>query len=297
MSRLLTWVLRLLPLLGVAIALVGWQEWYPAGWLDTKGFTINLASSFTAACFGVPLAFFVLQRLVRGQDAIREKRRLLRRLNYVLDELANERTFLLSPYLTDEQAWWAHVYAWRSMNGAGQVAQAIFENATVSKATIADCANCIDSLVEALIHTLASPAYLRSHSWVTLAAAWRLLVEELVPEAALEGFQPIDPKLIFALTAWFDSGREGFSELDHLRPGGAIRYVEAWILEFQESEQYLNAADDEQFSLEHRDADRVRFEEACRALRSIQYRVAGYERLGWAITFARSKCREWASVE
>lgn len=36
----------------------------PDTWWDPKGFIVNLASGITAACFGVPLAFFVLQRLL-----------------------------------------------------------------------------------------------------------------------------------------------------------------------------------------------------------------------------------------
>ena len=68
MSRLLTWVLRLLPLLGVALVIVGSQEWYPESWLDSKGFVINLASGFTAACFGLPVAYFVVQKLVIDRE-------------------------------------------------------------------------------------------------------------------------------------------------------------------------------------------------------------------------------------
>jgi hypothetical protein len=76
-SRLLTWVLRLLPILGFALIVIGSQEWYPESWLDSKGFVINLASGFTAACFGVPIAFFVLNRLLDDREVRRQRLEVL----------------------------------------------------------------------------------------------------------------------------------------------------------------------------------------------------------------------------
>ncbi|MEJ2863223.1 hypothetical protein [Actinomycetospora flava] len=76
MSRLLTWTLRLLWVLGAILFLVGIgvfgrlpekEDQNPGGWWDTSGYIVNLASGLTAACFGVPIAFFVLQRLLRDR--------------------------------------------------------------------------------------------------------------------------------------------------------------------------------------------------------------------------------------
>lgn len=79
MSRLLTWVLRLLPALGVLLFFLGAGAFgaLPDVWWDPKGFVVNLASGLTAACFGVPLAFFVLQRLLRDREGEEAQRQLV----------------------------------------------------------------------------------------------------------------------------------------------------------------------------------------------------------------------------
>lgn len=68
MSRVVTRILLLLPALGLMLGLIGWREWYPEAWLDSKGFVINLASGITTACFGVPIAFFVLQKVLAQRE-------------------------------------------------------------------------------------------------------------------------------------------------------------------------------------------------------------------------------------
>lgn len=75
--RVQLWVLRLLPSLGVSLVAAGLLAGFPEGsdgWWDRTGFIVNLASGFTAACFGVPLAFFVLQNLLRDREEKRSTR-------------------------------------------------------------------------------------------------------------------------------------------------------------------------------------------------------------------------------
>lgn len=51
----------------------------PQGWWDTTGFVVNLVSGLTAACIGIPTAFFVLQKLLddRAKRIAREEAILL----------------------------------------------------------------------------------------------------------------------------------------------------------------------------------------------------------------------------
>lgn len=67
MSRA-TWLLAALPLLGLLLFATGTFAPLPEAWWDRKGFVVNLGSGLTAACFGVPLAFFVLQGLLKSRD-------------------------------------------------------------------------------------------------------------------------------------------------------------------------------------------------------------------------------------
>lgn len=77
-SRLLAWVLRLLPAVGIVFALVGAGAFgdLPDSWWDPKGFVVNLVSGATAGCIGVPIAVFVLQTILRDRESVADQRQL-----------------------------------------------------------------------------------------------------------------------------------------------------------------------------------------------------------------------------
>lgn len=91
-SRALTWLLRLLPALGLVLFLTGVGVFGPLqeDWWDAKGFVVNLASGVTAACFGVPIAFFILQRLLRQEDDKRSANDLTRQFATSIANILHE---------------------------------------------------------------------------------------------------------------------------------------------------------------------------------------------------------------
>lgn len=111
MSRLLTWVLRLLPILGVLLFLEGAGVFgaLPDTWWDSKGFIVNIASGMTAACFGIPIAFFVLQKLL-SERAYQSDRQRIARL--ALDNVQEIKRYIVAKAGIDEKTP-GHVYALR----------------------------------------------------------------------------------------------------------------------------------------------------------------------------------------
>ncbi|GAA4851545.1 hypothetical protein GCM10023201_50420 [Actinomycetospora corticicola] len=94
MSKLPSWDLQLVPKalkrplwllvpLGIALTAVGLFAPFPqgeTGWWDKTGFIVNLASGLTAACFGIPVAFYGIQWLLEK----RQRENELKTLEYLL---------------------------------------------------------------------------------------------------------------------------------------------------------------------------------------------------------------------
>lgn len=79
MSRGLARVIGILLLVaGGFLLYVGWYERYPAEWRDQAGYFINMMSSLTAACFGIPIAYFVLQHFFLAQEDAARRRDVAR---------------------------------------------------------------------------------------------------------------------------------------------------------------------------------------------------------------------------
>src|SRR4051794_37472478 len=56
-------------------------------WWDKLGFVSNVIAGTTGACFGIPFAVVVLQRVLRSEQDLRERRERVQRLSNVLDDL------------------------------------------------------------------------------------------------------------------------------------------------------------------------------------------------------------------
>jgi hypothetical protein len=97
-----SWPLRqaalLLWTLGCSLLMLGWQG-DRAGWWATRPFATNLVSSLASACFGIPVALLVLQRLSATQADVIERHaagRLAVRAAVELSQAARD----LFPYVT-----------------------------------------------------------------------------------------------------------------------------------------------------------------------------------------------------
>jgi hypothetical protein len=72
--------------LGAALAIIGWQGDRHGFWED-KGFLVNLFSSLTSACFGIPLAVIILTRVSLSQANTFQRRRVWHQFVVVFNDM------------------------------------------------------------------------------------------------------------------------------------------------------------------------------------------------------------------
>lgn len=191
--RILTNTLRILPLLGLAFIPLGagWTASLPESWWDKKGFIVNLASGLTAASFGVPLAFFVLQGLLSRQERYSRKHQTLSLARATALDIRHE----LDHLLNDINAWTT-----KRRKVASLVEQLSEEMSKSPRDSLA-----LRSVIARLV------SHLPAGSKVTeevlrgeLVAAVNFLSGELRFRLAEENLEPIPPWLIGAVRTFVE---------------------------------------------------------------------------------------------
>lgn len=88
-SRVPTWALWLLYIPGAYLTLLGLNVLgqLPFGWSDPKSFAVNILSGAATACFGVPIAFFLLQRLQADRQGRAEVKKFRRQYAESMDAI------------------------------------------------------------------------------------------------------------------------------------------------------------------------------------------------------------------
>ncbi len=201
MSRLLTWVLRLLPVLGIVLALVGVGVFggLPDSWWDPKGFIINLASGFTAACFGIPLAVLVLQKLVGDRDRIRRRATLqeMVRTGLVEIRLALDKVVEGNKEDIDSCIEKIEITEWElsrldSIDGIPDVPKGsiVYENSGRLKSAQRSLQYIRDEISELWDSDTAA-----SERWDLIRTRWKFLATNAIPQARLEGFYFLSDEL------------------------------------------------------------------------------------------------------
>lgn len=197
MSRLLTWVLRLLPVLGIILALVGLGVFggLPGSWWDPKGFIVNLVSGFTAACFGVPIAFFVLQRLLQQEDdkrAERSRRQLftnyLRDIRLNLHELVggDSNEAVLAKLAFDARALQEYVDT-KLMPALQPLAGGSGAHSTISRSELDSAEKLLQDMVFRAKEALQRGGADQEGNLATVHLRWAFVVDQLIPQARMHG--------------------------------------------------------------------------------------------------------------
>ncbi|WP_433032793.1 hypothetical protein [Actinomycetospora sp. CA-053990] len=229
MSRLLNWALRFLWVPGIALLCIGIigdvQNWW-----DELGYTSNMVAGATGACFGVPIAYFVIQRLSRERDERRgreslEGRTLEQVVKFKADAeilLTSDRQILaemtrdagrLTAFAVNVKWLWGEGYkvGSRRLEEAHRHSRRLRAN--------------VESLRLWELPEATDPV------WARLCSRWALLERELLPRATLEGIDVLPPHLSQDIGTYLQETKGDFSSFYEYAGSGDLDYIDEIISE------------------------------------------------------------------
>lgn len=154
------------------------------GWWDELGFTSNVLAGLTGACFGIPVAYFVIQVLLRQEDERYSRSRVVRAARQNLIEMVET----LDGHFGAEHADDAVSVA----DAAFETLLALHENATrlpqIPDRVVVDAQDAIGKLYgQAALDAISAGASLSE--WKRIRLRWQSLSTSLIPEARALGIE------------------------------------------------------------------------------------------------------------
>ncbi|NMO93207.1 hypothetical protein [Actinomycetospora sp. TBRC 11914] len=226
-------MLRLLPVLGIVLVLVGLGVFggLPDGWWDPKGFIVNLASGLTAACFGVPVAFFILQRLLGVREDAEHKMRLQQTIRTSLRDLKSAVVTVVDGDRFSIERCVEHIeildLGLSQMNSI-EASGDLLDDAVVSEVPshVRHVQGMLDAIRDELTELRLSDFTTRD-DWAMVQVRWTFVATSALPQARLAGLEPMPEDLQYRLNRSISAigpiatGRELsiLPRLTHLPPG------------------------------------------------------------------------------
>lgn len=230
MSRVWTKVLLLLPVVGVVLTLIGVDAicCLPAPWWERTGFVVNLASGLTAACFGIPVAFFGIQKLIRDGEQDRSRRNLKRQTLRSLQLMQHDAKETFGSDDTTLQ----DVSRKAKRIGALllQLEQGINGSRVVSAERFHEASESLTKLIADVetFHIFHFPGSTDA-AWSRLVRTWKLLEGRLLIDAAVEELYPLPPHMITDIDSYIATFGDDFAPFWEVSPGRSLWNLNEWF--------------------------------------------------------------------
>jgi hypothetical protein len=193
-------LLALLPVPGAALLVLGIVGDVQSWW-ERLSFLSNVLAGITTACFGVPIAYFVIQRLISKRQEVRARE--------ATRALLAENLKLLEEAILDLAPFDAHRSTLRFLKSRSEQAANLLREAgskldggEIRAWNFRNAKKTIEEL-QALTESYGSAR--ASATWAEVLLRWRMIYNEVIPRAFVSNLAPIDPKDMRELAARIES--------------------------------------------------------------------------------------------